>query len=166
MARILEAVGGIDHVERVRIHTRLPVVIPERVDRSLLGVLASCRQPVVMVLHVNHAHEIDDRVRVAVNALRGVVAMLLNQAVLLAGVNDRVGALSELGSALVTAGIVPYYLHLLDPVAGAAHFDVSETTARRLLGELSARSPGYLVPRLVREVEGASAKVLISPVLP
>jgi EF-P beta-lysylation protein EpmB len=166
LARILDAVGAIDHVRRLRIHTRLPVVLPERVDHALLDVLGSVRQPLVLVLHANHAREIDDDVRSAVAALGRRGAVLLNQAVLLAGVNDTVEALHDLGTALVAAGVTPYYLHLLDRVDGAAHFDVPEETGRRLVGELAARASGYLVPRLVREQEGAPAKVLIPPHLP
>ena len=166
LARVFDAIGAIGHVERLRIHTRLPVVLPERVDRQLLSILASVSRPLVVVLHVNHAREVDDHVRTAVGGLRACGATLLNQAVLLRGVNDSVEALHELGTALVDAGVVPYYLHLLDRVDGAAHFDVPEEVGRRLVGELAARASGYLVPRLVREEVGRPAKVVVPPIMP
>jgi L-lysine 2,3-aminomutase len=112
-----------------------------------------------VVLHANHAHEIDGAVTAAVTRMRDAGAMVLNQAVLLAGVNDSVAAQCELSRALFEAGALPYYLHLLDRVAGAAHFEVSETRARELLHGLMEELPGYLVPRLVREVPGAPFKV-------
>ncbi len=166
LARIIDAVGAIDHVARLRIHTRLPVVLPERVDRGLLSILASVARPLVVVLHVNHAQEIDDRVRIAVAAFRSCGATLLNQAVLLRGVNDSVDALRDLGTALIAIGVVPYYLHLLDRVEGAAHFEVPDEVGRRLVGELATRTSGYLVPRLVREEAGRPAKVVLAPTLP
>jgi EF-P beta-lysylation protein EpmB len=166
LAWAVEAFGAVDHVRRLRIHTRVPVVLPERVDGELLEILAACRPTLAIVLHVNHAHEIDDRVRTVSRALAMAGAVVLNQAVLLAGVNDTVDALEQLSTALVEAGIVPYYLHLLDRVDGAAHFDIPERRARELLGHLLVRAPGYLVPRLVREVTGAPTKIPIAPILP
>jgi KamA family protein len=159
-------IEGIPHVERLRIHTRNPVVLPERVDDGLLAWLGGTRLRTVVVVHANHAREIDESVRGAFARLREAGATLLNQSVLLAGVNDSADALAELSLALFEAGALPYYLHLLDPVRGAAHFDVPEERARRLLGEAAARLPGYLVPRLVREVPGAPAKVAVAPLLP
>ena len=111
------------------------------------------------MVHANHANEVDAGVRAALARLKGVGVVLLNQSVLLRGVNDRVETLADLSEALFAAGVVPYYLHMLDRVAGAAHFEVAESRARALMSELSARLPGYLVPRLVREVPGAPAKV-------
>jgi len=166
LARIIDTVGAIDHVVRLRIHTRLPVVLPERVDRGLLSLVGSVGKPLVVVLHANHANEIDDDVRTAVGALRACGATILNQAVLLRGVNDSVDALHELGAALIATGVVPYYLHLLDRVEGAAHFEVPDEVGRRLVGELATRASGYLVPRLVREEAGRPAKVVLAPVPP
>ncbi len=163
LVRDLEA---IPHVERLRIHTRNPVVLPERIDERLLAWLGATRLETVVVVHANHAREIDASVREAFARLRGAGATLLNQSVLLKGVNDSVDALAELSESLFDAGALPYYLHLLDRVAGAAHFDLPEERARRLAGELAARLPGYLVPRLVREVPGAPAKVPVPPILP
>jgi EF-P beta-lysylation protein EpmB len=151
--------SAVSHVARLRIHTRLPVVLPERVDDALLAWLAGTRTAKVVVIHANHANEIDGAVRAACVRLRGAGATLLNQSVLLRGVNDDARALAELSEALFEAGVLPYYLHLLDRVRGAAHFEVPESEARGLYQVLRARLPGYLVPRLVREEPGAPAKL-------
>jgi L-lysine 2,3-aminomutase len=129
------------------------------VDEALVGWLRAIPLPTVVVVHANHVNEIDDDVRRALAALRATGTSLLNQSVLLAGVNDSADALAELSEALFDAGVLPYYLHMLDPVAGAAHFEVAEDAARGLLAEITSRLPGYLVPKLVREVPGAPAKV-------
>ena len=159
----LEVLGrklaALPHIKRLRIHTRLPIVLPQRVDGALASWIRGLGLSVVVVVHANHANEIDSDVRRALAALDATGATLLNQAVLLAGVNDSVDALADLSETLFDAGVLPYYLHMLDPVEGAAHFEVPEEKARFLHTELIARLPGYLVPRLVREVEGAPAKV-------
>jgi EF-P beta-lysylation protein EpmB len=155
------SLAAIPHVRRLRIHTRLPIVLPQRVDTKLVSWIGDLGVQVVVVVHANHANEIDDEVRRALAALDAAGATLLNQAVLLAGVNDSADALANLSEALFDAGVLPYYLHMLDPVEGAAHFEVPEETARRLQIELTNRLPGYLVPRLVREVEGTPAKVSV-----
>jgi len=152
-------IARIPHVERLRIHSRMPIVLPERVDDRLLDWLGPTRLRTVLVVHANHAREIDDAVAGALERLQAAGTVLLNQAVLLRGVNDGVDALRDLSEALFAAGVLPYYLHLLDRVRGAAHFAVAEPTARRLVRELMAELSGYLVPRLVREVPGAPAKV-------
>ncbi|MCP4660429.1 MAG: EF-P beta-lysylation protein EpmB [bacterium] len=152
-------IARIPHVKRLRIHSRMPIVLPERVDDRLLGWLGGSRLRAVMVVHANHAREIDAEVAGALDRLRAAGIALYNQAVLLRGVNDRVAALRDLSEALFAAGVSPYYLHLLDRVRGAAHFAVAETTATRLVRELMAELSGYLVPRLVREQPGAPAKV-------
>jgi EF-P beta-lysylation protein EpmB len=163
---LLAGIEAIPHVERLRLHSRNPVVLPERVDSRLLARLRGSRLRIVVVVHANHARELDGSVHEAFSRLLGAGATLLNQSVLLAGVNDSADALVALSEALFEAGALPYYLHLLDRVQGAAHFDVPEERARRLVGEAAARLPGYLVPRLVREVPGAPAKVAMTPVLP
>ncbi|WP_022975451.1 EF-P beta-lysylation protein EpmB [Nevskia ramosa] len=145
-------------IRRLRLHTRVPVVLPERVDGALLRWLTASRLQKIIVLHANHGNEIDDSVIAACVALRSTGAQLLNQAVLLRGVNDTTDAQAELSERLLAAGVLPYYLHVLDRVAGAAHFDVSELTAQTIMRELAARLPGYLVPRLVREIAGEPAK--------
>lgn len=166
LAELVARIAAVPHVERLRIHTRTPVVLPERVDDGLLAWLGGTRLRTVVVVHANHAREIGPPVRAALGRLRGAGATLLNQSVLLARVNDSADALAELSEALFEAGVLPYYLHLLDRVQGAAHFEVHEERARRLVGEVAARLPGFLVPRLVREVPGAPAKAPIAPILP
>jgi EF-P beta-lysylation protein EpmB len=145
----------------LRFHTRFPIVVPERVDSGLLDVLARTRLEVVVVLHCNHAAELAPDVGVALRALKPHVAALLNQAVLLRGVNDAAEALEALSRHLFEHGVLPYYLHVLDRVAGAAHFEVDEATGKALVDEIRARLPGYLVPRLVREVPGELSKAPI-----
>lgn len=158
LAELVARIEAIAHVSRLRIHTRLPVVLPERVDAGLTGWLARTRLQTVVVLHANHANEIDAEVRAAAARLRATGALLLNQSVLLRGVNDTVEALAALSEALAAAGVLPYYLHTLDRVQGAAHFEVPDHEARALVEALRARLPGYLVPLLVREEPGAPFK--------
>lgn len=160
LAQLAQALDEIAHLRRLRIHTRLPVVLPSRVDTPLLAWLSQGRLPRVIVLHINHAQELaDTEVVAALAALRRSGATLLNQAVLLRGVNDTAHALGALSEALFSAGVLPYYLHQLDRVQGAAHFEVPDAEALALLAEVRMRLPGYLVPRLVREVAGAPAKL-------
>lgn len=163
---LTDALATIAHVRRLRLHTRQPVVLPSRVDEGLLGWLKTVRIPTVFVLHVNHPNEIDAHVRAACEKLRVSGVTLLNQSVLLRGVNDDVEVLAELSCRLFDTGVLPYYLHVLDHVRGAAHFEVPEEEARAIAGQLAARLSGYLVPRLVREIYGAPAKVTLSPRFP
>jgi EF-P beta-lysylation protein EpmB len=163
LATLLEGLEAIPHLRRVRLHTRLPIVLPERIDAGFLATWSAVRLQKVAVVHANHAAEIDASVRDALASLKGTGTTLLNQAVLLRGVNDRTDDLVALSEALFEAGALPYYLHLLDPVAGAAHFDVPEERARTLVAEVAARLPGYLVPRLVREIAGEAAKTMLPP---
>ena len=162
--RLAELIGDAERLpqlRRLRIHTRLPVVLPNRVTPQLCKLLAgSCLQTVV-VLHVNHPHEVTAALARAVAALRATGTAVLNQSVLLKSVNDDADTLVTLSESLFTVGALPYYLHLLDPVAGAAHFDVPTARARELLAALQVRLPGYLVPRVVREVEGSASKTPI-----
>jgi EF-P beta-lysylation protein EpmB len=166
LAALTDALQGIPHVRRLRVHTRQPVVLPSRVDAGLTQWLTQLRVPVVFVLHVNHPNEIDTDVSAACARLRESGVTLLNQTVLLRGVNDDSEVLAQLSRRLFEAGVLPYYLHVLDRVRGAAHFDVPEERARLIAGELAARLPGYLVPRLAREIRGAPAKVTLSPEFP
>jgi EF-P beta-lysylation protein EpmB len=149
-------------ITTVRIHTRFPIAIPERIDAGLLRMLRATRLRTVVVVHTNHANELDTTVALALTELRPALTALLNQSVLLRGVNDDANALSLLSERLFACGALPYYLHLLDPVAGAAHFDVDERVARTLIATLRTRLPGYLVPRLVREIPGELSKTLIA----
>ena len=163
---LTDALATIPHVRRLRLHTRQPIVLPSRVDEGLLGWLKTVCIPKVFVLHVNHPNEIDSDVRAACEKLRASGVTLLNQSVLLRGVNDDVEVLAELSRRLFDSGVLPYYLHVLDHVRGAAHFEVPEAQARAIAGQLAARLSGYLVPRLVREIYGAPAKVTLSPQFP
>jgi EF-P beta-lysylation protein EpmB len=149
-------------VRTVRIHTRFPVVIPERIDDELVELLAATPLRTVVVVHCNHANELDDSVAAALRRLRRTVVALLNQSVLLRGVNDDAATLADLSERLFACDVLPYYLHLLDPVAGAAHFDVVAAAGRELIAQMRARLPGYLVPRLARETPGELSKTVIA----
>jgi EF-P beta-lysylation protein EpmB len=153
--------GDIHHLRRLRIHTRLPVVLPSRVDEALLSWLRGCALKTVLVVHVNHAREIDAAVRGALCRLGEAGVVLLNQSVLLRGVNDELSRLIELSEALFEAGVMPYYLHMLDKVQGAAHYAVEEERALALFRGLRRALPGYLVPRLARERAGEPYKLLL-----
>ena len=158
LAELTTALAPVRHLRRLRIHTRLPVVLPERIDDEFSRWLGALPWPTTIVLHANHAHELDASVAAACGRLRDSGAVLLNQAVLLRGVNDDASVLADLSERLFDCGVLPYYLHQLDRVAGAAHFEVDDTRARELLDELRVRLPGYLVPRLVREIAGEHGK--------
>jgi EF-P beta-lysylation protein EpmB len=161
LGELVERIESLPHVRRLRIHTRLPIVLPSRVTDALAGILRSTRLACVVVVHANHPAELETSVAAAAERLAAAGAVLLNQAVLLAGVNDSADVLAELSERLVDLGVVPYYLHLLDRVRGTAHFEVGEERARDLLDALRRRLPGYAVPRLAREVPGEPAKVWI-----
>ena len=158
LAELTAQLATIGHLRRLRIHSRLPIVLPERVDAELLQWLSGLPWPVAFVVHANHANEFDASVDAAMAALRGAGVQLLNQAVLLRGVNDRVDVLADLCERGFAAGVLPYYLHQLDRVAGVAHFEVPDDEARALHAALAARLSGYLVPKLVREVPGDPGK--------
>jgi KamA family protein len=162
LAPLVAELAAVPHLQTLRVHTRLPVVLPERVDAGLLGWLGATRLRTVVVLHANHPRELDDEVAGAVGRLRSTGALVLNQSVLLAGVNDELDTLCALSQRLLACGALPYYLHLLDRVEGAAHFAVPAARARRLVRAARERLPGYLVPRLVREVPGAPCKLPLS----
>lgn len=149
----------IPHLKRLRIHSRLPVVLPERIDSSFLSWLKTIKLKKIMVLHINHPNEINQPVKQAMHQLAKIDTVLFNQAVLLRGVNDNSKTLINLSETLFAAGITPYYLHMLDKVQGASHFDVSDKKARELMDELRKQLPGYLVPRLVREQINKEYKV-------
>jgi len=162
LTQLTDELHAVRHVRRLRIHTRYPLVLPERVDAGLLKWLARVPLQKVVVVHANHANEIDAQVQRACTDLASVGATLLNQSVLLAGLNDSVATLAQLSESLFATRVLPYYLHLLDKVQGAAHFDVDERRALQLHRELTATLPGYLVPRLVREIAGAPAKTAVA----
>jgi len=151
---LLTRCEAIPHLARVRIHSRLPIVLPDRVDDVLLDRLRNSRLTPIMVVHANHPHEIIGDCAESLSCLVESGITTLNQAVLLQGVNDSVAALAELSERLIDLGVIPYYLHQLDRVSGAAQFEVSDDVAIHLIEELRALLPGYAVPQLVREVAG------------
>jgi KamA family protein len=159
---LLGQIIAIPTVTRIRIHTRLPVVLPSRVTPRLVALLADLPHPVVVVIHANHPTELGPDQAAAVGDLASSRAILLNQAVLLAGVNDTLPVLLGLSERLLAIGVLPYYLHLPDRVVGTAHFDVPEVKAIELIESLRQKLSGYGVPRLVREVPGEASKVTIA----
>ena len=158
LATLVHRIGQIPHLRRLRFHTRLPIVIPERVTDELVELVRGSRLTPIIVLHANHANELDAHVADAIGRLRDAGILLLNQAVLLAGINDSVEAQAALSERLVDLRVVPYYLHQLDRVAGAAHFEVPVEKGRQIIRELRDRLPGYAVPRYVAEVPGSASK--------
>ncbi|MDX1824167.1 MAG: EF-P beta-lysylation protein EpmB [Thiohalomonadales bacterium] len=162
LASLVTQLEAIPHIKRLRLHTRQVIILPERVDSALLSWLADCQLPMVIVVHTNHANEIDTEVAIALQRLASINnIILLNQAVLLRGVNDEVAALMALSERLFENRVLPYYLHQLDRVQGAQHFEVSDGQAVNLMNQLRNRLPGFLVPRLVRERTGAASKIPI-----
>jgi len=162
LRELTQALSTVIHIRRLRIHTRLPIVLPERVDNELETWISELPWPTMIVIHANHANEIDNAVIAACKRLRQTGAMLLNQSVLLRGINDCVTKLAELCERLFDCAVLPYYIHQLDRVAGAAHFAVDDQQAVDLIEKLRCQLPGYLVPRLVREIEGLEYKYPIS----
>jgi len=161
LAELLDQLEALPQLTRLRIHTRLPVVIPSRITESLAQRLKQSRLKVVMVLHINHAQEIDKPFAEAMQRCHDAGIQLLNQSVLLKDVNDDIDALVALSEALFSVNILPYYLFLLDKVEGAAHFDLEQKNAQQLHKQIQAELPGYLVPRLSREIAGEQSKTLI-----
>ena len=155
---LISELEAIPHIRRLRIHSRLPVVIPARITDTLCQRLAASHLQVLMVTHINHPNEIDDHLRHSMARLKRAGVTLLNQSVLLRGVNDDADVLAALSNALFDAGILPYYLHVLDKVQGAAHFMVDDEEARALVKALLAKVSGYMVPKLAREVGGEPSK--------
>lgn len=162
LAEFADALDAIPHLRRLRIHTRQPIVLPERIDERLLEWLGRGRLQKIVVLHVNHPRELDASVAGALQPLRRLGVLLLNQAVLLRNINDDADTLAALSERLSECGVLPYYVHLLDRVRGTAHFEVPEAAARALMNALLAKLPGYLVPRLVREEPGRTSKTPIA----
>jgi L-lysine 2,3-aminomutase len=149
-------------VKRLRIHSRLPVVIPNRVTTTLVNLLKNSRLKAVVVLHINHPNEINDELIHALELFRQARIPLFNQSVLLKEINNNSAILCDLSEQLFDAGVQPYYLHLFDPVQGAAHFDVSEEEAVAIVKEMLATLPGFLMPKLVREIAGQANKTPIN----
>lgn len=162
LAMLTKKIAAIAHVTRLRIHTRLPIMVPSRIGDELLEWLTTGQLTPVMVIHANHAQELDDEVAAAMARLQQAGVMLLNQAVLLRGVNDSADAQAALSDRLIAIGVVPYYLHQLDRVAGAAHFEVPIDEGIRIVAALRTRLPGYAVPKYVQEVAGELSKVTLA----
>jgi len=161
LSSLVKKLEVIPHLKRLRLHTRFPVLIPERINETFLNWFSGSRLQSVMVVHINHANEINHDVAEMFQRCRGAGITLLNQTVLLKGVNDSAESLVNLSERLFDVGVSPYYLNMLDKVQGAAHFDVSEAQAKLLMLEMRKKLPGYLVPKLVREIPGVGYKVPI-----
>jgi len=161
LSSLIKKIEKIKHINTLRIHTRLPVVLPERVCEALFEWITNSRLHTVIVIHCNHIQEISPRVASVLKQLKQAGITLLNQSVLLKGINDTTEDLKALSLGLFEAGTLPYYLHQLDPVSGAAHFQVNDQMAVNLVNELQTELPGYLVPRLVREIAGKASKTYI-----
>lgn len=161
LAGLITKLETLSHIQTLRIHTRLPVVLPKRINDGLLKLLQSSRFQVVMVIHANHANELQNDEYTKLHQLHKAGITLLNQSVLLKGINDNTGALVALSKRLIQCKTLPYYLHFLDPVKGAMHFEVTKKTALHLKTEMEALLPGYLVPRLVQEIAGNRSKTAI-----
>ncbi|MFC0179636.1 EF-P beta-lysylation protein EpmB [Thorsellia kenyensis] len=161
IAWIFEQIETIQHIKTIRIHTRLAVVIPNRISEKLLDIFYASTKNIVLVTHINHPNEIDDKVIAKMNLLRSAKVTLLNQSVLLKDINDNEKTLISLSHKLFDAGILPYYLHLLDKVEGAVHFYVDDNKAKLLMQKVQAAISGYLVPKLTREIPGKPSKTPI-----
>ncbi|AIW15261.1 EF-P beta-lysylation protein EpmB [Vibrio tubiashii] len=155
---LIDHIADIKHIKRLRIHSRLPVVIPERITQALIQMLNETRLQVVLVTHINHAQEINQELRDRLSHLKQAGVTLLNQGVMLKGVNDSIESQVDLSNALFDAGILPYYIHVLDKVQGAAHFYISDQEAKAIMAGLMERVSGYLVPKLTREIGGRTSK--------
>jgi EF-P beta-lysylation protein EpmB len=158
---LLSALEDIPHIQWLRLHTRLPVVLPSRIDHGLLDILQGLRFTKTVVIHANHANEITPEESESLKRLAASGCTLLNQSVLLKGINDSPTSLLDLSTRLYQSGVLPYYLHMLDPVRGALHFEVSQRRAVEILNTVRASLPGFLVPRLVREIPGEVSKTAI-----
>ena len=161
LKRLITTLESVSHIHTLRIHTRLPVVLSKRINAGLLHLLQNTRFHVVMVIHANHANELGSEEQKKLLLLNNIGITLLNQSVLLKGVNDNAGALVALSKRLFACQTLPYYLHLLDPVKGAMHFDIDKPTALKLRSDMEQRLAGYLVPKLVQEIAGKTAKTAI-----
>ncbi len=162
LAELIKQLNTIEHLTRIRIHSRIPIVLPSRITNELIETLNSARPSVTIVVHCNHANEIDPSVESACGKLKQAGIMLFNQTVLLKNINDNAAELCRLSESLFRIGIVPYYLHCLDKATGTGHFDVSEAETLRLYETMQKNLPGYLVPKLVREIAGKPYKQLVN----
>jgi len=161
LTRLMGQLAEIKHLKRIRIHTRLPIVLPARITDEFIDTLKLSPKQIILILHCNHANELNERVIVACNTLKNSGITLFNQSVLLKGVNDDADILCDLSEQLFSHGVIPYYLHLLDKATGTGHFEVSKERALELIQQVQATLPGYLVPKLVTEQTGAASKQYI-----
>lgn len=162
IAFLISELEKIPHIKRLRIHTRLAVVIPSRITQQLSRLFAQSRLQIIVVTHINHPNEIDNEVTRAVWQLKQSNVLVLNQSVMLKNINDNVEVLAQLSNKLFDSGILPYYIHLLDKVQGAAHFFVDDKTAKQLMKQLAEKVSGYLVPKLAREIGGEKSKRVLA----
>lgn len=162
LANLFSSFNTLDHLKRIRFHTRFPVGIPERIDNSFLDLLESSSKQIFFIVHINHPREVDAEVLAALKKIQRLGIPTLNQSVLLKGVNDDEKTLLSLSETLVDAGVIPYYLHSLDPVQGAGHFALSEERGPQLIRHIQTHLSGYGVPRLVREQPGHPSKTFIN----
>jgi EF-P beta-lysylation protein EpmB len=161
LVELISKLANVPHLKRIRIHTRIPIVLPTRITPNLINILNNTALPIILVMHCNHANELSQQVTTACLSLKQVNISLLNQTVLLKNINDNSKVLQKLSEQLFASGILPYYLHLLDKAIGTAHFEVQEEEAINIHQQLQQVLPGYLVPKLVKEQAGAAAKSLI-----
>jgi EF-P beta-lysylation protein EpmB len=159
--KLLDQLNLIKHINTIRIHSRIPIVLPSRLEQEFIDILLSYRFNIVLVTHSNHPNEINQEVADAFKILNNTRITLLNQSVLLKNINDNADVLANLSRKLFTIGVLPYYLHMLDKVNGAVHFEVSLDQAKKIFSHLSTKIPGYLLPRLAVEQSGAKSKTLI-----
>ena len=159
---LLQEIDAIGHIERIRIHSRIPIVLPSRINDEFLNQLKNLQKTIVFVIHSNHSNELSPAVEKACQSLAQQGYLLLNQSVLLAGVNDDADTLVALSKRLFKIKVIPYYLHLLDKATGTAHFDVSKSQALNIMHQVQTQLPGYMTPKLVREQAGALYKLTIS----
>lgn len=162
LGEAITQIESLSQIDTLRLHTRVPVVMPQRIDQQLCERLSVSRLHVVMVIHANHPHEVDDETAQYLSLLKAHGVTLLNQSVLLKGINDSAETLCQLSQRLFTADVLPYYVHLLDPVVGAAHFDIAEANAAQIYWQMAAKLPGYLLPRFVKEKPATQSKVPIA----
>jgi len=162
LAWLVQQIEGIPHIKRLRIHSRLAIVIPQRITPALVDLLVNSRLKATFVFHINHSNEIDSQVIKAIEPLLKARIPLFNQSVLLKGINDDVDTLAQLSETLFDVGIQPYYLHLFDKVQGVAHFDVEEQQAKEIVQQMMAKLPGFLMPKVVREIAGEANKTPIN----
>ena len=160
---LLKRISAIPHITRIRFHTRFPIGIPERIDADFVEMLSSIPQQIWFVIHCNHASELDNEILARLKLLQKKGMLILNQAVLLKGVNDDAETLKVLCETLVNHGIIPYYLHQLDRVQGASHFEVQEEVGHQLIADISKVLPGYAIPKYVREISGSPNKTMLIP---